>query len=47
VVQLEDKHMQELYGVGTAISKMVIFKREKPGSGRTVKMILVEEKLGF
>ena len=47
VVPLEDKHMQELYGVGTAISKMVIFKREKPGSGRTVKMILVEEKLGF
>ena len=47
VLPLEDKHMQDLYGIGSGISKVVIFKREKPGSGRTVKMILVEEQLGF
>lgn len=47
VVPLEDKHMQELYGSGTALSKIVIFKQEKPNSGRSVKMILVQEKIGF
>ncbi|MDA1168819.1 MAG: lactate utilization protein [bacterium] len=47
VVPLEDVHMQELYGVNTAVSKIVIFNREKPGSGRTVNIILVEEDLGF
>lgn len=47
VVPLEDKHMKELYGVGTMLSKMVIFKHENPMMAREVKMILVQEKLGF
>lgn len=47
VVPLENTHMQELYGVETALSKIVIFKRENPNAGRKVRMILVEESLGF
>jgi L-lactate utilization protein LutC len=47
VVPLEDVHMQQLYGVNTAVSKVLIFKRENPMAGRSVKMLLVEEDLGF
>jgi L-lactate utilization protein LutC len=47
VVPLEDVHMQQLYGVHTAISKVVIFKRENPMMGRSIKIILVEEDLGY
>lgn len=47
VVPLEDKHMQEKYGINTALNKIVIFKNENPTMGRKVHMILVEEDLGF
>lgn len=47
VVPLEDKHMQEKYGVGTAISKIVVFKQENKMTGRNVHVILVNEKIGF
>lgn len=47
VVPLENKHMQEKYGVNTMLAKIVIFKRENPKMGRKVRMILVKEKLGF
>lgn len=47
VVPLEDKHMREKYGVGTALNKIIIFKNENPMSGRKIRMILVEEDLGF
>lgn len=47
VVPLEDKHMMEKYGVGTKINKIVVFKGENPMMGRKVRMILVEESLGF
>lgn len=47
VVPLEDKHMQQKYGVGTSLNKIVIFKNENPRLGRKVRMILVEEDLGF
>jgi L-lactate utilization protein LutB len=47
VVPLEDKHMQDKYGVGTHVSKVVTFNWENPVMGRKVHMILVEEKLGF
>ena len=47
VVPLEDRHMRELYGVGTSPSKIVIFNRENPFMKRTVRMILVQEDLGF
>ena len=47
VVPLEDKHMMEKYGMNTALNKIVIFKNENPMLGRKVRMILVEEDLGF
>ncbi|MBI3627611.1 MAG: lactate utilization protein [Candidatus Sungbacteria bacterium] len=47
VIPLEDRHMQEKYGVGTYPSKIVIFNRENPMMGRTVWLMLVNEKLGF
>lgn len=47
IVPLEDKHMQELYGVNTSVSKILIFNRENPMMGRKVSIILVKEKLGF
>ncbi len=47
VVPLEEVHMQEKYKVGTYPSKVVTFNRENPKSGRKVRMILVNEDLGF
>lgn len=47
VVPLEEKHMQEKYGVGTNLSKILIFRKEVPINQRVIKMILVKEKLGF
>jgi len=47
VVPLEDKHMQEKYGIGTALNKLVTFYNENPMIKRKVIMILVNEDLGF
>lgn len=47
VVPLEEVHMQQKYGVSTNISKVVIFNKEQPMTGRKIYMILVKEKLGF
>jgi L-lactate utilization protein LutB len=47
VIPLEDKHMMEKYGVGTYPSKVLIFNRENPMIKRKVRMILVNEDLGF
>ena len=47
IIPLEEKHMLEKYGVGTAANKIVVFKGENPKLGRKVRMILVEESLGF
>ncbi len=47
VVPLENKHMLDLYGAGTQLNKIVIFKGENPMSGRNIRFILVEEDLGF
>lgn len=47
IVPLEDRHMQEKYGVNTALNKIVIFKNENPMLGRKIHMILVKENLGF
>jgi hypothetical protein len=47
IIPLEEKHMMEKYGVGTAVNKIVVFKGENPKLGRKVRMILVEENLGF
>jgi L-lactate utilization protein LutC len=45
VVPLEETHMQELYHVGTNISKVLIVNREiRPNR---ITMIIVKEELGF
>lgn len=45
IVPLEEKHMQSLYGVGTNISKLLIFNKEITKD--RVTLIFVKEKLGF
>jgi len=47
VIPLEEANMRQKYGVGTWPSKILIFNRENPTSGRKVRMILVKENLGF
>lgn len=47
VIPLEEVHMQQKYGVGTYPSKIVTWNRENPKSGRKIRMILVNEDLGF
>ena len=47
VVLLEDKSIMEKFNIHTMLSKIVIFKRENPMMGRKVRMILVDEDLGF
>ncbi len=47
VIPLEEKHMQELYGVHTAPNKVLIFQGENPMLERKVRVILVNEDLGF
>lgn len=47
VVPLEDKHMQDLYNMGTALNKIVVFRNESTLVQRTIHFILVEEDLGF
>lgn len=47
VVPLVNKQTIEKFGVGTSLNKIVIFKNENPRLGRKVRMILVEENLGF
>ncbi|HZS42798.1 MAG TPA: lactate utilization protein [Candidatus Paceibacterota bacterium] len=47
VVPLEDKHMHDLYNIGTHLSKEVIFHYENPIGNRHVRLIIVKEKLGF
>ena len=47
VVPLEDVHMMQKYGSGTSLNKIVMFKKENPNMGRTVTVIIVNEKLGY
>lgn len=47
VVPLEDEHMKKLYGMGTKLNKLLIFKGESPYNKRKLRMILVKEDLGF
>lgn len=49
VVPLEDARMKEVYGPesGTAVNKVFLFNRESPHTGRTVRVLLVKEVLGF
>ena len=47
VVPLEDEHMKKKYGFGTQVNKIVTFSNENPMMKRKVRMILVNEDLGF
>lgn len=47
VIPLEDEHMKKLYGMGTALNKLLIFKGESAYPGRKIRMILVNKQLGF
>jgi L-lactate utilization protein LutC len=47
VIPLEEIRMQKAYGLGTAPNKIIIFNGENLKSGRKIRMILVNEKLGF
>ncbi len=47
IVPLEDKHMQELYGTGTQLNKILIVKNENPMLKRQIYCILVKEPVGF
>lgn len=47
VVPLEDQNMKQRYGMGTALNKVIIFKGESPYNERKLRMLLVQENLGF
>ncbi len=47
VIPLEDQRMMQAYGSGTQLNKIVVFKGENAKSGRTVRMLIVREALGF
>ena len=47
VVPLEEDHMQQKYGVGTQLNKILIVKNESTMTNRNVQVILVTENLGF
>lgn len=47
IMPIENKRIQEMYGMDTMRAKTVILHRENPMMGRKVVVILVKEKLGF
>lgn len=47
VIPLEDERMMQAYGMHTQWSKTVIFSKEATFTGRTIHVIIVNEKLGF
>ncbi len=47
VLPLEDQRMKDAGMGGSAISKLLIFEREPAYLGRSVSIILIDEKLGF
>ena len=47
VVPLEDERVMNEYKIHTMFSKTLILHKENPMLGRTVKIILVKEELGF
>jgi L-lactate utilization protein LutB len=47
ILPLEEVNMQQKYGVGTQHNKTLILHNENPMMGRTVRVIFVEEVLGF
>jgi prefoldin subunit 5 len=47
VVPLEDKRSMAAYGAPTSINQMLIFQGNNPYMGRSVKVIIVKEALGY
>lgn len=49
VVPLEDARMKEVYGpqAGTAVNKVFEFRKEAAFNGRSVRVLIVKEDLGF
>jgi L-lactate utilization protein LutC len=47
VIPLEDKRMHEVYGFGTTHAKTLILHRENPAMGRKIRVVIVDEDLGF
>lgn len=47
VFPLENERVQKAYGYGATLAKTLIFHRELANSGRVVRVILVNESLGF
>lgn len=47
VFHREDNRMKEEYGVGTMLSKVLIFRGENSMFGRKIKFVFVKEILGF
>ncbi len=46
-IPLENKRMQNVYGIDTLWAKTVILHKENPMLGRKVYIVIVEEELGF
>lgn len=47
VIPLEDARMKSVGAPGTMLGKLVIFEKESPYNGRTVRVLFVNEPLGF
>lgn len=47
VIPLEEKHMQEKYGVGTYPNKIVLFKGEAKMMKRKIRVLIVNESIGY
>lgn len=47
VVPQEDERMKGVYGYGTTWAKTLVMHRENPNMGRSVRVIIVDEELGF
>ncbi len=47
VLPLEDERALQAYGMHTSLNKMLIFENENPMMARKVRMIIINEDLGF
>ena len=47
VIPLEDERMKGVYGFGTMHAKTLVLHKENAAMGRTARVILVQENLGF
>lgn len=47
VVPLEDERAKQAYGYGTVYAKTLILHKENPNLGRNVRVLIVNESLGF